>query len=211
MEYKFGDKKIPAKIWGQIQIADNGCWHWAGPISDHKYSRMHMGGVRMYGHRYMYAEMVGPIPAGLVIDHVCHNADLTCAGQDECMHRRCVNPAHLEAITNAENVLRSTLTEVNRNAAKTHCIRGHEFTNKNTYMTKAGTRYCRPCGAEHKSAKGAKDRDAYLQGMRDYYAMNAEVLRAKKLAYDNANREEKRRKAREWYHARKNSAGPLKT
>ena len=78
---------------------------------------------------YIYA--VGEIPDGLSIDHLCRN-------------RRCCNPAHLEAVTNRENLLRGPTTQASRNAVKTHCINGHEFTEANTYYRKDG-RTCRTC------------------------------------------------------------------
>lgn len=75
------------------------CWPWGG--------RLHAG----YGqvpsgrgaHRVAYEWFVGPIPTKLEIDHLCHNEDLACRGNLECAHRRCVNPAHLQAVTKSVN------------------------------------------------------------------------------------------------------------
>lgn len=83
-------------------------------------------------HRYAYELLVGPIPEGLHIDHLCRV-------------RLCVNPAHLEAVTCHENNRRST-SPTAVNAKKTHCPRGHEYTEENTYFAPPdGRRMCKPC------------------------------------------------------------------
>jgi hypothetical protein len=81
-------------------------------------------------HRIAYELLVGVLPDGLEIDHLCKV-------------RNCVNPTHLEAVTHWENVNRSGAWEVNR--LKTHCKYGHEYTEENTYKNK-NTRECRTCG-----------------------------------------------------------------
>lgn len=81
-------------------------------------------------HRIAYELAVGPIPVGLVIDHLCRN-------------HSCINPEHLEPVTNVENVMRGESAWA-RNARKTHCKRGHEFTDENT-IRRNGTRSCRQC------------------------------------------------------------------
>lgn len=58
----------------------------------------------LYVHRFMYERFVGPIPDGYVVDHLCHNADQSCAGGSTCAHRRCANPDHLGAVTQRGNV-----------------------------------------------------------------------------------------------------------
>lgn len=68
-----------------------GCWQWVGSMAVNGYGRY--GYPSAYAHRLMYELIVGPIPEGLVIDHLCRN-------------RGCVNPAHLECVTLAENVKR---------------------------------------------------------------------------------------------------------
>ncbi len=73
---------------------DSGCWLWIGCI--HKvtgYAKKQWHGRTLLAHRWMYEQRIGPIPAGLVIDHVCNV-------------RNCVNPEHLQAITQAQNVQR---------------------------------------------------------------------------------------------------------
>jgi len=57
-------------------------------------------------HRIAYQLVVGPIPDGLVLDHLCHTRDPDCADNANCPHRRCVNPAHLEPVTRRENIAR---------------------------------------------------------------------------------------------------------
>lgn len=121
---------------------ESGCWHWQKAIDKDGYG---VCGAprRNSAHRTAYLAFIGPIPAGMVIDHRCHSADATCPGGNACRHRRCVNPAHLDLVTPGENTQRGTSPSA-LNARKTHCHRGHEFTPENTYVTSTG-RSCRAC------------------------------------------------------------------
>src|SRR5215471_9832391 len=74
-------------------FSPNGCWDWDGPKTENGYGLVHHDWRRLRAHRAMYELLVGPIPAELTIDHLCRN-------------RRCVNPAHMEPVTRAENVKR---------------------------------------------------------------------------------------------------------
>lgn len=81
------------------------CWLWTAGRTTGGYGEFQVGGRTVYAHRWAYEHAHGPIPDGLTVDHVCHNADPACLG-GVCDHRRCVNPAHLEAVTLAENCRR---------------------------------------------------------------------------------------------------------
>ena len=81
-------------------------------------------------HRAAYEVRIGPIPDGMVIDHLCRN-------------RACINPAHMEPVTNRENVLRGTGPSA-QHARKTHCNYGHAYDDQNT-MHRRGRRHCRKC------------------------------------------------------------------
>jgi len=70
-------------------------------------------------HRAVFTEVKGDIPKGMTLDHLCRN-------------KICVNPEHLEIVTQRENILRGN-GKASINAKKTHCARGHEFTSDNTY------------------------------------------------------------------------------
>lgn len=78
---------------------------------------------------------VGEIPQGLEIDHTCRN-------------RGCVNYGHMELVTHRVNTMRGFSPHALR-AAQTHCIHGHEFDERNTYIKANGCRYCRECGRLH--------------------------------------------------------------
>lgn len=107
------------------------CWLWAGSLNNCGYGRFRLGIKAYAAHRVVYESEVGLIPDGLVIDHLCRTP---------C----CVNPEHLEPVTNKENILRGTAPSA-VHARKTHCPRGHEYNEKNTYYQKKGGRQCRPC------------------------------------------------------------------
>jgi hypothetical protein len=91
--------------WG----ADDECWPWTGALDTNGYGYTTINGDAGSAHRLVYRWLVGPIPEGLELDHTCHN-DTDCQGMPGCLHRRCVNPAHLEPVTHRENVIRSHLT-----------------------------------------------------------------------------------------------------
>jgi hypothetical protein len=106
-----------------------------------------VAGKTLGAHRVAYELWVKPIPEGMEIDHLCHPGDGSCP-PETCLHRICVNPAHLEAVTGAENKRRSNCISA-QEAKRTHCIRGHEFTPENTRIRirRSGneTRACKEC------------------------------------------------------------------
>ena len=110
--------------------------------------------IKRYAHRILWINAHGPIPDGLVVDHMCHNralADGTCVG-GPCRHRRCLNVDHMELVTRGENVQRGSLGSHMR----THCKHGHEFTEENTYIWSDGARRCRTCGLDATKAYQAR-------------------------------------------------------
>lgn len=85
---------IRERLESRRQIDETGCWVWTGALSAKGYGQIRLpGGSTAYTHRESYVEFVGPIPAGLHIDHLCRN-------------RSCFNPDHLEPVTPQENARR---------------------------------------------------------------------------------------------------------
>lgn len=127
---------MPERFWAKVDTSGgaDACWPWVAGISTAGYGRFYLTTPKpkrlVPAHRVAYELMVGPIPVGLEIDHLCRN-------------RRCVNPRHLEPVTRRENVLRGHAPMVLRMGAPA-CPSGHEFTPANTRITH-GTRYCRAC------------------------------------------------------------------
>lgn len=133
------------KVFEGAVAGPAGCIIWTGRCGGGGYGTFLVAGRRTATHRAAYEAMVGPIPEGMLLDHTCHNRDETCEGR-ACIHRRCINPHHLEVVTSQENTLRSSLTMAGKNARKTQCYRGHEFTPENTRILASGRRACRECG-----------------------------------------------------------------
>lgn len=126
------------RFWTKVDVSGGPtrCWLWTGSLTDRGYGdRFRLDdGRKQAPHRVAYELLVGPIPDGLFIDHLCRV-------------RHCVNPLHLEPVTCQENLLRGQ-TLAAFNSRKTHCIHGHALDEANTRITPEGHRACRACGRE---------------------------------------------------------------
>lgn len=131
-----------ALILSRTTPGPGGCVIWTGGTGGGGYGSTSRGPA----HRVGYELLVGPVAPGLQVDHACHNRDTSCSGGTTCLHRRCVNPYHLEPVTNGENARRSPHTRTGRNIRAEVCSNGHPFDEANTYIRKDnGGRVCRAC------------------------------------------------------------------
>ncbi len=137
----------PENLLQRMEPQPNGCIWFTGQVGSHGYGVVWRPPLKRRAHRSAYELFIGPIPDGFTVDHECHNRDETCPGGPSCLHRRCVNPEHLAVKSNGANSHASPNTLQSLNAAKTHCIHGHEFTEENTYLRR-GKRGCRRCRSD---------------------------------------------------------------
>lgn len=152
-----GDTRLPQRFWEKASVRANGCWEWTGSTNYEGYGFYRLPGKTVTAHRIVFLSLVGPIPDGLQLDHVCHTNDSMCAGGPTCPHRRCVNPMHLEPVTVRENTLRGL--GVGAKAAKrTHCPAGHPYGGDNLHLTPRGYRVCKTCNRERSRARRAEQR-----------------------------------------------------
>lgn len=116
---------LPQNIARRIRIEDNGCWTWLGTLQNNGYASISYMGRSHVGHRLTYTLLVGQIPKGLEVDHLCRV-------------RECVNPEHFEIVTHAENM---------RRIRRPNCANGHALVEENIYVYR-GKRLCRACRRE---------------------------------------------------------------
>lgn len=133
-------KPLEERFWNKVDKGSdpNGCWLWMGIRINSGYGRIMSEGRHQLVHRVSYQLAVGSIPPDMVIDHLCRN-------------RLCVNPQHLEPVTQHENNQRaipfmSAAAKKRHKEAPplTHCPSGHPYTPDNIYIV-AGRRRCKTC------------------------------------------------------------------
>lgn len=113
------------RFWQKVDRDSETCWNWTGCLSTNGYGRFWADGRVNNAHRWLMAEL-GHDVTGMDIDHLCQN-------------KRCVNPAHLEVVTRAENTRRSPYSRSRRD--RQVCNRGHD-----AYRPRGdGYRWCADC------------------------------------------------------------------
>lgn len=123
-----------ARFFSNVAEDASGCWIWTGRTS-RGYGDFSVGEqLHIRAHRWAYELLVGPIPEGLTLDHLCRTP-------------ACVHPWHLDPTPIGVNVLRGNAPTA-INARKTHCVHGHPFDEENTYREGDGYRRCRTCRRE---------------------------------------------------------------
>lgn len=145
------------RFWPKVdKTAPSGCWLWTASKNEHGYGHFSLSHAdACKAHRFAYLAVVGPIPEGLVLDHLCRN-------------RACVNPDHLEPVTQRTNARRGEAGT--HNAEKTHCPAGHAYSDDNTYRQGQRGRRCRAC------------REAYYAANRDQILARRHARKASRQA-----------------------------
>jgi len=120
------------RLWSKVNKTDT-CWEWTA-CKSRGYGQINIDGKLKLAHRVVYELLVSEIPKDKVIDHLCRN-------------KACVNPKHLEVVTQRENTLRG-IGPTARLAKRTHCKNGHEYTAENTTMSSIHGRRCMQCNRD---------------------------------------------------------------
>ena len=139
----------------------NGCWVFTGAKSrGYGVVRISRAAGNKVTHRVVYETLVGDVPEGLDLDHLCRN-------------RACCNPSHLEPVTRSENLRRSPLVG-KRRVVKTHCPQGHPYDESNTYVTPSGGRMCRTCTSRPNRRRRA-EANAAIDSLEDLLSQQGSV------------------------------------
>lgn len=126
----------------KIDHTNGECWLWIGPLDKDGYGSFYLRRRNRRAHRVAWFAMNGPIPEGMVVNHVCGR-------------RNCVNPRHMNVVTPRENTLRDSRSIPYINSQKRTCTKGHPFDKVVTYSSRA-QRICSICERERKRRLRAK-------------------------------------------------------
>lgn len=166
-------ERVVERVLARIDRSDpDACWIWPGALFGTGYGHVawQVNNEQFHRgvHRVVYMALVGPIPAGFDLDHICHDPGVCRpAAAKDCPHRRCCNPAHLEPVDRQTNLLRGGTVAAER-AARTHCPRGHPYDETNTRRDKLGRRSCRTCTRERNREWHARNREHRAAYNREY-------------------------------------------
>jgi hypothetical protein len=137
-------RTIMQRFSEKIRLAADGCWIWTAGTYDSGYGVFRTSTRAISAHKWLYEEVFGPVPDGLVLDHRCHTDSTDCVGGDDCRHRPCANPFHLEPVTQGENMHRSNHQSMILHRAGT-CLRGHSVEHSYRRKGTGAVVYCRIC------------------------------------------------------------------
>jgi len=144
---RFGDRRLPERFWSKVQarkasdLVRSHCWIWTAN-STPKYGRFWLGKAGVLAHRHAYEVLVGPVPKGLQLDHLCRV-------------KLCVRPTHLEPVTNAENLTRALVA-----------LRG-EVCPKCGTPYEGRSRRCKPCVRAYKTEWARQERERHPERQRE--------------------------------------------
>jgi len=165
MAVEIDDPRLPQLFWDKVAVdSRTGCWMWTACKNSDGYGSFNSEHGRYSGLAYLrcYTTLVGPVPEGLELDHLCR-------------HRPCVNPAHLEPVPHIVNIERG------ERASRQVCSRGHEYTDANTHRRESehGTgiwheRHCLACRKIRDADPASKEKHA-KQSL-DWYAANRDKI-----------------------------------
>lgn len=144
----YGDPRLPARFWDKVRVELTGCWTWQAYVTASGYGQFYpTKNQPRRAHRVAYEVLVGPIPDGLQLDHLCRV-------------RACCNPEHLEPVTHRVNTLRGVGFAA-RHAAATECPKGHPYSGSNLRIRPSGRRACRECERIRVRAQRSNQKEAH--------------------------------------------------
>lgn len=149
-----GDHRLPMRFWVKVKVNEVDCWLWTAGLNRNGYGRfMDANKITRAAHRIAYEALVAPIPEGLQLDHLCRV-------------RHCVNPMHVEPVTQAENLRRGeTITA--KAVAATYCPQGHPYSGDNLYVSPKGHRSCRQCARDRNARRRVEQPELIRQQNRE--------------------------------------------
>lgn len=181
MTVQFGDARLPPRFWRKVDVDSRGCWVWTAGKFTNGYGSFSIAGGTVLTRRLAYSTLIGDIPEGLQLDHLCRV-------------RHCLNPEHLEPVTCRENLMRGDTLAADH-AARTHCPNGHPLAEGNLVpaVARRHGRGCQTCARERSAERNALIRRAvqasgltHANYLAEYGSSRASALSVIRMAQPSA-------------------------